>query len=349
MFSLILGFITAFLITFSVIPVIIRVAREKRLYDKPNERSSHVEPTPSLGGVAIFSGMVCAMVLWTPLQEFGVLQYILAAFIIIFLLGVVDDLTPVSPATKFVGQLLVAVILSYKARIIISNLHGVMGVYELPEITSFMLSIVSIIGIINAFNLIDGINGLAASIGLLGTTILGVWFFLAGSPAFSLMALSMAGSIIAFLKFNLTPAKIFMGDTGSLLLGTVSAILAIKFIETNYSGGLQSDIFIPAAPAVAVAIYILPIFDTLRVFSTRLSKGKSPFHPDKTHIHHLMLGLGLSHVQATMYLMLFNVLFMALVMSVVSWGTAPVLALEFVIAGLFSWWLFRKAKDISED
>jgi len=114
MYPIMLGFITAFTLTFTIIPVVIRVAKERRLYDKPNERSAHKEPTPSLGGVAIFAGAICAIVLWTPMQSFGVLQYILAAFVLIFLLGVLDDLLPVSPTKKFGGQLLVAVIVSYK-------------------------------------------------------------------------------------------------------------------------------------------------------------------------------------------------------------------------------------------
>lgn len=345
MFALILGFITAFIITFSVIPVIIRVAREKRLYDKPNERSSHIEPTPSLGGIGIFAGMVCAIVLWTPLRDFGLLQYIFAAFIIIFLLGVMDDLVPLSPMAKFLGQFLVAVILAYKARIIITNLHGVMGVYELPELTSFMLSIVGIIGIINAFNLIDGINGLAASIGLLGCLLLGSWFYCANLPAFSVMAFSMAGSIVAFLKYNLTPARIFMGDTGSLLLGTVSAILAIKFIETNYSGDIPSGIFVMAAPAIAIGIFVLPIFDTLRVFLIRILQGRSPFQPDRTHVHHLMLNLGLSHVQATFSLIGFNIVFILFALWVAQWGTAIALLLEFLLAACCTWLLVRVAKE----
>ncbi len=339
MFAIILGFITSLVLTYVVIPVIIRVAREKRLYDKPNERSSHMEPTPSLGGIGIFAGSICGIVLWTPLDSFGVLQYILAAFIIIFLIGVMDDLMPIAPKKKLVGQLLVAVILAFKAKIIVSNFHGIFGLAELPEILAFLFSMICIVGIINAFNLIDGINGLAGSIGLIASTFWGVWFYFAGYPAFAVLAFSLAGSIIAFLKYNLGHAKIFMGDTGSLLIGTVCSILAIKFIETNYLRSTPPNIVFSAAPAISVAILILPIFDTLKVFIMRIVHGKSPFHPDKTHIHHMLLDLQCTHLQATGILVAANLLFILMACFLGFLGTATVLAIIISVAMLLSSWL----------
>lgn len=299
MYTIILGFITSFTLTYLIIPIIIRVAKERRLYDSPNERSAHIEPTPSLGGIAIFAGTVCAIVLWTPMSDFGVLQYILAAFILIFLIGILDDLLPMSPTKKMSGQLLVSIILAYKGNVYISSLFGLLGVHELPEMTSFALSIVAIIGIINAFNLIDGINGLAGSIGLWVCCVLGTWFVLAGTPAMAVLAFSLAGSIVAFLKYNLTPAKIFMGDTGSLFIGMVCAILAIKFIEMNASPAQAYPFHFSNAPIMAVGVLIFPLFDTVRVFARRVLSGKSPFSPDRNHIHHLLLDLGLTHSQAT--------------------------------------------------
>ena len=199
MYAVILGFITGFTLTYSIIPVIIRVARERRIYDRPNERSSHAEPTPSLGGIGIFAGTICAVVLWTPLDAFGVLQYVLAAFVLIFLIGVLADLIPLSPTKKFSGQLLVAIILAYKSDVRITSLYGVFGIYDIPELASFVLSVVIIIAIINSFNLIDGINGLAGSIGLLACLSLGAWFFVVHSPALAVVAFSLAGGFPALL------------------------------------------------------------------------------------------------------------------------------------------------------
>ncbi len=341
MYAIILGFITAFTLTYTIIPAIIRVARERRIYDRPNERSSHLEPTPSLGGIGIFAGTICAIVLWTPLETFGVLQYILAAFVLIFLIGVMDDLLPLSPTKKFSGQLLVAIILAYKANVSITSFYGLFGIYELPELTSFALSIVVIIAIINSFNLIDGIDGLAGSIGLLACISWGAWFLAVDSAGLAVVAFSLSGAITAFMKYNFSPAKIFMGDTGSMLIGTVCAILAISFIEMNHHIQTPPDYIFQAAPAIAVGILILPLYDTVRVFVQRVVRGRSPFSPDKTHIHHLLLDLGMSHMKATFVLLAVNMFFIIGVVVFNSFGTAMLLSIELVLMFLFTYFLQR--------
>lgn len=345
MYAIILGFITAFTLTFSIIPVIIRVARERRIYDRPNERSSHDEPTPSLGGIGIFAGTICAVVLWTPLDAFGVLQYILAAFVLIFLIGAMDDLLPLSPTKKFSGQLLVAIILAYKSDVRITSLYGVFGVYDLPELMGFVFSVLIIIAIINSFNLIDGINGLAGSIGLLACISWGAWFLAIRSPALAVVAFSLAGAITAFLKYNFTPARIFMGDTGSLLIGTVCSILAINFIEMNHLVSIPPAYTFNAAPAIAVGILILPLYDTVRVFVQRILQGRSPFSPDKTHIHHLMLDLGFSHAQTTAILLFVNVLFIVIAVIFDFLGTSALLMVEIVLMFLFTFILQRLSQN----
>lgn len=337
MYAIILGFITAFTLTYTIIPVIIRVAQERRIYDRPNERSSHIEPTPSLGGIGIFAGTICAIVLWTPLETFGVLQYILAAFVLIFLIGVMDDLLPLSPTKKFTGQLLVAIILAYKAHVNISGFYGLFGIYDLPELTSFALSIVVIIAIINSFNLIDGIDGLAGSIGLLACVTWGAWFQAINSAGLAVVAFSLAGAIVAFMKYNFSPAKIFMGDTGSMLIGTVCAILAVSFIEMSHHISDRPPYIFDAAPAIAVGILILPLYDTVRVFIQRIINGRSPFSPDKTHIHHLLLDLGMSHMKATAVLLIVNLFFIIGTVVFNSFGTALLLGIELAMMFLFTY------------
>ncbi|HOY06730.1 MAG TPA: MraY family glycosyltransferase [Saprospiraceae bacterium] len=341
MYTLILGFITSFTLTYLIIPIIIRVAKERRLYDAPNERSAHVEPTPSLGGIAIFAGTVCAIVLWTPMEAFGVLQYILAAFILIFLTGILDDLVPMSPTKKLSGQMLVSIILAYKADVRITSLFGLFGIEQLPEMTSFSLSIIAIIGIINAFNLIDGINGLAGSIGLWVCLIWGSWFAFTDTPAMAVLAFSLAGSIVAFLKYNLSPAKIFMGDTGSLFIGMVCAILAINFIEINTRPISEIPMRFDAAPVIAVGVLIFPLFDTVRVFARRILNGKSPFSPDRNHIHHLLLNIGCTHSQATILLVGVSVFFTAIALLLHNIGTFPLLLVLIGLAWLLTETLSR--------
>lgn len=335
MYDIILAFITSFALTYLAIPSIIHVAIKKNLMDEPDERRSHKVSTPSLGGIGIFAGMLFSIIMWTPFEYFGDLQYILCAFIIIFLIGAKDDIDPISPSKKFMGQLFAAGILVFRANIRLTSLYGFFGLYEIPYLVSIALSIFTILVIINSFNLIDGINGLSGSIGLLISTVLGTWFYFVDSIELSIVAFALAGALVAFLKYNISPARIFMGDTGSLLLGLVCSILAIKFIELHNELSLSPYTF-QSAPAVAIAILILPLFDTLRVFILRVMQGKSPFHPDRKHIHHVLIDLGLSHMQATGLLLMVNLLFIILAVQLQHIGNLLLLITVLAIAFILS-------------
>lgn len=313
---LLLSFLTSFALTYFAIPSIIQVAQDKHLYDEPTHRSSHTVKTPSLGGIGIFAGAIFSIVLWTPFGAFGNLQYILCAFIILFLIGAKDDLAPMSPYKKMIGQVVAASILVFKSDIVLKGMYGLFGlVHDLPNLLAYALSLLTIIVIVNAFNLIDGIDGLAGSIAVLICITLGVWFFLARHYEFAIMAFSTSGAVIAFLKYNFTPAKIFMGDTGSLIIGMVCAVLIIKFIDLNYGLEDGNPLRFGNIPVVAIGIMILPLYDTVRVFITRIIRGHSPFHPDRRHIHHLLIDFGMSHMRATATLVFVNLLFICFVLS----------------------------------
>ena len=311
MYDIVLSFITAFSLSYVAIPSIINVSRKKHLFDEPNDRTSHQGLTPTLGGLGIFAGVLFSIILWTPFKFFGDLQYILCAFIVLFLIGAKDDIDPVSPVKKLLAQLFAAGILVFKANVRITTLYSIFGVGELPLWLSVLLSVFVIIALINAFNLIDGIDGLAGSISVLSSLVFGYWFFVVGRIELAIIAFSLIGSVLAFLKFNYPPAKIFMGDTGSLLIGLIAAILAIQFIELNKTM-TTSSMYIASAPAMAIAVLIIPVFDTARVMFIRLLQGKSPFKPDKKHIHHELLTLGLGHLQTTWFLVLVNAGFILL-------------------------------------
>jgi UDP-GlcNAc:undecaprenyl-phosphate GlcNAc-1-phosphate transferase len=213
----------------------IKAELAKLMPQDPEERIiARIDKYSKMGHYRIFAGTICGIVLWTPVGSFGMLQYILAAFVLVFLIGILDDLLPISPAKKLGGQFLVAIILAYKADVRVASFYGFFGLHELSEPASFMLTIVVIVGIVNAFNFIDGINGLGGSVGLLTCLVFGTCLHLMGALALAVVAFSLAGATLAFLWYNFSPAKIFMGDTGSLLMGTVCAILAITFIETNH-------------------------------------------------------------------------------------------------------------------
>lgn len=344
MFDLILAFITSFALTFLAIPSIIHVAKKKGLVDVPGERRSHTEITPSLGGVGIFAGAIFSIILWTPFNVFGELQYILCAFIIIFLIGVKDDIDPMSPRKKMLGQLFAAGIIVFKANVELTSLYGIFGIYEIPAIWGALLSLFTILVIINAFNLIDGINGLSGSIALLICCVLGYWFFQIGRLEIAMVAFSLSGSIVAFLKYNVTPAKIFMGDTGSLLLGLVCAILTIEFIDLHREIGDHPFAF-NSAPAVAIAFLILPLYDTARVFVMRIMRGKSPFQPDRLHIHHLLIDSGLSHMQSTGILVLVNIFFILVAIRFQGIGSLNLLFLVIGLATAMSAALFFLSRN----
>lgn len=330
MYDVILCFLTSFSLTFLAIPAIINVARKKNLVDEPNDRKSHAQGIPALGGIAIFAGVLFSIVLWTPFNYFGDLQYIICALIIIFLVGAKDDVDPIAPSKKFGGQVFAAFILVTKANIKLTSLYGIFGIYELPYLASLLLSMFTILVIINAFNLIDGINGLSASLSILISVTLGTWFFLTDQIELAMLAFALGGAALAFLKYNITPALIFMGDTGAMLIGIICASLTIEFIELHQQLSTSPYAF-ASAPAVAIGILILPLFDTLRVFIIRVLQGKSPFYPDRSHIHHLLLDAGFTHMQATSILMVINVVFIFVVVRLQNFGN---LVLLLIILGM---------------
>jgi len=299
----------SFIITFLAIPIILQIAEEKKLFDVPDERKIHKVPVPSLGGVGIFGGFLLASLLSISAFQNPEFQYFFAAAIVIFFIGLKDDLIVLSATKKFIGQVITASILIHLADIRITSMHGLFGFYEVSEGFSIALSYLTIIVVINSFNLIDGVDGLAGTLGLLSTLLFGVYFFAINMPAYSLLAFAMAGSLLAFLIFNHHPAKIFMGDSGSLMIGLVNAILVIKFITVADSRAIA--IPIESSVAVGFAILIIPLLDTLRVFSIRIFNGNSPFTPDKNHVHHLLLERGFRHPGITFFCVTLNLLFIS--------------------------------------
>ena len=302
---LLIGSVIAFLITFSAIPIIIRVAEMKHLFDVPDDRKLHANPVPSLGGIGIFAGFIMAFLIAAP-TGWAELQYFGAAFLVMFFLGLKDDIVVLTPLKKFLGQLLAAFIIVYKGGVLIDGMFGFLGMEKMPFLLSLIFTYLTIVVITNSFNLIDGVDGLAGSLGLFTSIAFGVYFVLADQPLYSIMSFSMAGSLLAFLIFNISPARIFMGDTGSLLLGLVNSILVIKFIQIATLP--TAKVYLPAAPAIGFAILFVPLFDTLRIFAYRILSRRSPFTPDRNHVHHLLLAKGCSHNMVTFLAVSFNIL-----------------------------------------
>lgn len=311
MFDVLLCIAISFTITFLAIPAIINVAEMKKLFDMPDERKIHRSPITPLGGLGIFAGFIFGCLLTIKAGESYDFQYFIAACFVIFFLGLKDDILVISPIKKFIGQVLAAFIIVYYGGIQIHSMHGFLGFYQLPEMFSLLLTYFAVIVVINSFNLIDGVDGLAGSMGLLSTVVFGIYFLNVNMLPYAVMAFSLAGSLLAFLIFNFQPAKIFMGDTGSLLVGTVNAILVIKFI--NVANTAEVSIPIVPSPAVGFTVLMIPLLDTLRVFGIRILHRRSPFSPDRNHIHHLLLDRGFSHKAITLFLVAVNLAVLTLV------------------------------------
>ncbi|MBC8034707.1 MAG: undecaprenyl/decaprenyl-phosphate alpha-N-acetylglucosaminyl 1-phosphate transferase [Chitinophagaceae bacterium] len=320
-YSILIFIIALVLVCYSTQKVIY-VANKKHLFDEPTEdRKIHLVRTPNLGGVAIFASLMFTFFLFLPYTSITNLNYIIASSVIMFIIGLTDDLVGVNPTKKMLAQLIVALIIAGPAGFRITSFYGFMGFNEIPFALSITGSVLFIMYLINAFNLIDGINCLAGSIGLLTCAMFAYFFWTLNETGFSFLAIAMCGCLAGFLWYNRTPAKIFMGDTGSLFLGFMVAIFSIRFMELSHSNAVKNTgVTFSSAPMLVYALLMIPVFDTFRVFTLRLLKKKSPFAADRNHIHHRLVDLNLSHMQATLVLVVTNVIALGIVFSLGKFG-----------------------------
>jgi len=288
--NIIFSLITAFLITYVAIPKVIFFAEKLRLLDQAGARASHKGSVPIFGGIAIFAGIIFSLLFWSEIEH---LQYILVSILIVFFIGVIDDLLVLSPFKKIAGQIIASSIIIFLGDLQIDSMHGVLGVYDLPVWISVLFTVFVFIVIMNGFNLIDGVDGLAAGVGIISSFSFGVIAVLMDQSDMAIVAFTLVGALLGFLRYNFFPAKIFMGDTGSLVVGMILSVLAINTIRY----GLVTEIVkLPnKGPLVAIAILAIPLFDSLRVFIVRITKGMHPLSAGRGHIHHALLSLGFGH------------------------------------------------------
>jgi UDP-GlcNAc:undecaprenyl-phosphate/decaprenyl-phosphate GlcNAc-1-phosphate transferase len=287
----ILSFVTAFVVAMLLMPILIQVIKRYKLFDIPDLRKEHTQPVPTMGGIAVCIAMVAACLLWTPVSRDLFTVSFFFSIAVLFVLGILDDLHNISVRNKFVIQIATASLIAFSG-MRITHLNGLLGIYALPVVFQYIITIVAITGVTNAFNLIDGIDGLAGGLGFMSLLMLGLFLALGGDNIAAVIAFALAGALLGFLYYNFNPARIFMGDTGSLLLGFVVSVLSIRLMQLNIG---HKDALLPHVPVFSLGIVLIPVFDTMRVFSLRMWKGKSPFTPDKTHIHHLLTANGWSH------------------------------------------------------
>jgi UDP-N-acetylmuramyl pentapeptide phosphotransferase/UDP-N-acetylglucosamine-1-phosphate transferase len=298
--DIVLAFIWAFVISVFAIPSIIYVAHLKNLLDEPNFRAVHTNLTPRLGGMAIFAGFMSAVTIFGKVTP--QIQELLAATLILFFIGLKDDISSVSAFKKFFVQILATGIVMFLGDIKINDFQGFLGIQQIDDRFAYVFTFLVIVGLINAFNLIDGLDGLAGTLILISTSAFGFFFFKFGGEThtpFALVAFCLMGGTLGFLRYNFHKAIIFMGDTGSLVCGMIISVMAIEFVQMKA---------VESAPSIAVAILIIPVFDTARVFTKRIINGKSPFMPDKNHVHHILIRSGFSQMQTVFFLAALNIL-----------------------------------------
>jgi UDP-N-acetylmuramyl pentapeptide phosphotransferase/UDP-N-acetylglucosamine-1-phosphate transferase len=310
---IILGFLTAFFVVLLAIPSLIKVAKLKHLVDEPSEdRKLHSRSIPTIGGIVIFGAIIFSYSLWFP-EEYDHIphmltnfKYLIAVLILLFFVGVKDDIIGTAPMKKLAAHMIVGFILVVLANIRITSMHGLFGSHAIMEDwQSYLLSLFVYVVIVNAVNLIDGLDGLAGGIGVIIASFFGLLFLYNQNVPLALLGFVLSGALLGFLVFNFSPARIFMGDSGSLTVGAIISVLAINAIDikvTNMPDWLNGNM-----PIVVMAIMVYPLVDTLRVFTIRAFKGVSPFTADKNHIHHRFILLGFSHRQTVLWLYLYNI------------------------------------------
>jgi UDP-N-acetylmuramyl pentapeptide phosphotransferase/UDP-N-acetylglucosamine-1-phosphate transferase len=244
-----------------------------------------------MGGIASGLGMAVACIFWFRFTRETFVASFFFSIAVLFAIGMMDDIKNLSARYKFAIQIAVALLIAFSG-VRITSFNGLFGIHELSISAQYTFTVLAITGITNAFNLIDGIDGLAGGLGFMSLIILGIFLTLSGDANTAIIAFSLSGGLLGFLYYNFNPAKIFMGDTGSLVLGFVISVLCIKLIQLNTDVKLS---FLPHAPVFVLSIVMIPVFDTLRVFALRIWSGRSPFSPDKNHIHHLLTNNGWSH------------------------------------------------------
>ena len=296
------SFLSAFVVGILFFPVLISVLQRYQISDAPGGRKIHLSKIPSMGGIGFVVAVGIAMAIWGWEYPKVETPYLLGAISIMFFVGLRDDMVELSASKKILGQLIAVVLVVVVADIRIKGFHGFLGIGEFNLFTSYVFSSFTLLALTNAFNLIDGLDGLAGTIASIVFSLLGIWFFYQGYFSYSILSFIFLGGVIAFMVFNWHPAKIFMGDTGSLTLGFTMGTLLIAFMEYNVALPFGNIWKFESAFSAGVALMMFPLYDMARVFIRRISQGKGPMTPDKSHVHHFLMRMGLKHDQVALLL-----------------------------------------------
>jgi UDP-GlcNAc:undecaprenyl-phosphate/decaprenyl-phosphate GlcNAc-1-phosphate transferase len=310
MVSLLLSALLGFVVSLFLLPQIIRYANNKNILVQLDQRKIHNKITPSMGGIAIFIGLVVSGLLCVDTRDFLNVLVIISVLVIPFAIGFLDDRLHLRPSRKIIGQFIAASFVFFILDVKVTSFYGLFVDYLFPDWLSFFITIVTIILVTNSFNLIDGIDGLAGTFSIIALSFFAVWFAQMGLTSYAIISLALIGSVSAFLIKNWQPSKIFMGDTGSLVLGMSLSIMAIVFLNSNADLHPASSLKFHSGVGTILCVLIVPIVDTIRVVIIRISRGISPLTADKRHIHHALVRIGKSHRFAVILILVVHTFFL---------------------------------------
>lgn len=299
----ILPFVVAAMAVFVVHPSLVKIAHMKSIVDNPDARKLNKVPVPVLGGVAVFFGIMFSLSIAGYYIEGMNIQFeLIIAMMIMLYTGVGDDILQLSPRLRFALQIFVVCLMMFLCGIYIDDFYGLWGVGELPWYVAVALTIFSCVGIINSINLIDGVDGLCSGYGVFASMMFAVCFMLMGDVSYAVLAFAVAGAIFPFMLHNMfgEKYKMFLGDGGSLVLGFICSLYVMRIIQSG------DDVVSGSTISFTLAVLSIPVFDTVRVMVARIINHRSPFSPDKTHLHHMFISLGYSHVITAINIIMLN-------------------------------------------
>ena len=300
-YTIIIPFFTALLLVGWIHPRLVKIALLKNIVDNPDARKLQRTPVPVLGGVAVFFGVVIAIGCLSSGVDCSGLPVVIMAMMAMLYTGTMDDILSLSPGLRFVIEIVVVLLLIFVGGYCIDDFHGLWNIGRFSYWCAVPLTVVAAVGIINAINLVDGVNGLSSGYCIMACLIFGTLFFLAGEAPMTILAAVSVGALIPFFLHNVfgKTSKMFIGDGGTLVMGVVMSVFVIAILQNGSRVAAYVNPNVGLVP-FTLAVLSVPVFDTQRVMSTRILKGTSPFRPDKTHLHHMFIDLGCSHVATTL-------------------------------------------------
>ena len=300
-YTIIIPFFTALLLVGWIHPRLVKIALLKNIVDNPDARKLQRTPVPVLGGVAVFFGVVIAIGCMSSVVDCSGLPVVIMAMMAMLYTGTMDDILSLSPGLRSVIEIVVVLLLIFVGGYCIDDFHGLWNIGRFSYWCAVPLTVVAAVGIINAINLVDGVNGLSSGYCIMACLIFGTLFFLAGEAPMTILAAVSVGALIPFFLHNVfgKTSKMFIGDGGTLVMGVVMSVFVIAILQNGSRVAAYVNPNVGLVP-FTLAVLSVPVFDTLRVMSTRILKGTSPFRPDKTHLHHMFIDLGCSHVATTL-------------------------------------------------